>query len=153
MTRTSKHGSDSEADMTLEEEMMALRNRFEEAKASMNVPKTCKTPEERLLHARWSVVVAGFRNEVSSIGYDVDVQLYSDIASAHDDSAIPLCLQQAENLDPAVAEWAKEFESIYIKHLNKQRLPICRETDFVLITCQDFYAPDPDALDDEDEEY
>lgn len=148
MTRSTKPASEDD-DMSLEEEVKKLSDRFDEAERICRPPKSKATTAERLLHARWAVVAAGFRNDVSMLGYETDVNLYHRISGAHDDAAIPLMLDLAKKPDPAVAAWARDFESKYVKHLNDAGRFYDPESDFVLITCKDLYDPDHEMLEDD----
>ena len=79
------------------------------------------------------------------------MDLYHTSAGEHDDIGIPLMRDQVNNFDPAVAQWAKEFEDIYIKHASAQGRVLDEDHDFVLITCRDFHSPDPTVLDEDEE--
>ena len=137
------------ADTVAEEETKRLRAALEYFRSLNPYPTGLDTAEQRKSAARIGVILADFRNKITAIGWDVDLDLYHDIASDHDSVAIPLMLHLYDVPDRDVMEWADDFAKKY--QASNPGAEAEAETDFVMITCRSFYDPaatmDPDDMD------
>jgi hypothetical protein len=130
-------------------ETKKLRAAFDHFRSLNPYPTGLDTPEQRKSAARIGVILADFRNKITSIGWDVELDVYNDIAGDHDSIAIPLCLRLYDTPDRDVMDWAKGFAIKY--QASNPDVALDDETDFVMITCRSFYDPaatmDPDDMD------
>ena len=137
------------ADAVAEEETKRLRATLDHFRSLNPYPTGLDTAEQRKSAARVGVILADFRNKITAIGWDVDLDLYHDIASDHDSVAIPLMLRLYDVPDRDVMEWADGFAKKY--QASNPGAEAEAETDFVMITCRSFYDPaatmDPDDMD------
>jgi hypothetical protein len=130
-------------------ETKKVRVAFDHFRSLNPYPTGLETPEHRKSAARIGVILADFRNKITSIGWDVDLDLYHDIAGDHDRIAIPLYLRLYDMPDRDVMDWAEGFAKKY--QASNPDVALDDETDFVMITCRSFYDPaatmDPDDMD------
>jgi hypothetical protein len=130
-------------------ETKKIRESFDHFRSLNPYPTGLDTPEQRKSAARIGVILADFRNKVTSIGWDADLDLYNDIAGDHDSIAIPLYLRLYDMPDRDVMDWAEGFAKKY--QASHPDVALDDETDFVMITCRSFYDPaatmDPDDMD------